>query len=198
MPTSTVPAPGGGQTIIVTPPSNLVGWVNSATMKGWGDDDLYSGWYANSLYVAGIQFPLYDVPANANIVGVQLQLTGQTTDYVTQGASGAWMVRWLDPNFDGLFPNSAFSSLAYAPVRSSLQPSLGTGNMCARCTYVWTFTAQQVADFKAQKALSNRISFRIDGPTTGPSLNTMSWDSGWGTDSLGPAYRPKLIIQTAP
>ena len=198
VPTSTVPAPGGGQTIIVTPPSNLVGWVNSSTIKGWGDDDLYSGWYANSLYVAGIQFPLYDVPANANIVGVQLQLTGQTTDYVTQGVPGAWTVRWLDPNFDGLFPNSAFSSLAYAPVRYSLQPALGTANMCARCTYVWTFNAQQVADFKAQKALSNRISFRIDGPTTGPNLNTMSWDSGWGTDSLGPAYRPKLIIQTAP
>ena len=198
VPTSTVPAPGGGQTIVVTPPSNLVGYVASNGQRGWGDDDLYSGWYAGTLYVAGLQFPLYDVPANANIVGVQLQLFGQTTDYVTQGTAVTWTVRWLDPNFDGQFPNSLYGSLIYAPVRSSLQPALQPANMCVRCPYVWTFNAQQVADFRQQKALSNRISFRIDGPTSGPSLNTMSWDSGWGTDSLGAAYRPRLVIQTAP
>lgn len=196
--TPTPGLPPGGQTIVLTPPSNLVGWLNSGGQASWNDDDLYSGWYYNRAYVAAIQFPLDGLPANANITAAQLELTGQTTDYIAAGATPTWSVRWLASSIDGQFPSVTYATLAGTAIRSTLAPALGRGDVGANRKNTFALSAAQIADLKSQKATTNKVTFRIDGATAGPSDTTMSWDSGWGSGGLGAAARPALRITLGP
>ena len=196
--TATPGSPPGGQTIVLTPPSNLVGWLNSGGQTGWSDDDLYSGWYYNRAYIAAVQFPLDALPANANITAAQLELTGQTTEYIAAGTAPTWTVRWLASSIDGQFPSVTYATLAGAAVRSTLSPTLGRGDVAANRKNTFALNAAQIADLKSQKSSTNKVTFRIDGATTGSSDSAMSWDSGWGIGGLGAAARPVLRITLGP
>lgn len=183
---------------MLTPPSNLVGWLNSGGQTGWSDDDLYSGWYYNRAYIAAVQFPLDALPANANITAAQLELTGQTTEYIAAGTAPTWTVRWLASSIDGQFPSVTYATLAGAAVRSTLSPTLGRGDVAANRKNTFALNAAQIADLKSQKSSTNKVTFRIDGATTGSSDSAMSWDSGWGIGGLGAAARPVLRITLGP
>ena len=196
--TATPGSPPGGQTIVLTPPSNLVGWLNSGGQTGWSDDDLYSGWYYNRAYIAAVQFPLDALPANANITAAQLELTGQTTEYIAAGTAPTWTVRWLASSIDGQFPSVSYATVAGAAIRSTLSPTLGRGDVAASRKNTFALSAAQIADLKNQKASTNKVTFRIDGSTAGSSDTTMSWDSGWGSGGLGAAARPALRITLGP
>lgn len=198
-----IPAPSGvptatpvpGQvTLVLTPPSNLVGWVGNTGLPQWGAGNMYAGIYNGQVYVSGIQFSLAAVPAGQSIVSAQLELVGKTTDFVTAGSNGIWRAQWLDPAIDGVFPGINFVPLRNAVVYDTLLPILGPSDLGTGRKSTFVFNAAQLAALNQQRADSGRITFRLDGPDNGTTINVMSWESGYGTGSPGPTVRPVLRV----
>ena len=180
--------------VVLTPPSNLVGWVGNTGLPHWGEADLYAGLYYAQLYVGGIQFPLAQVPHDATLLSAQLELTGRTTDFVTGGVQAVWYAHWLDEAIDGVFPGTSYQQLKTAAVKDTLSPSLSSDELAHGRTNIFIFNTAQVAALNDQLRSSGRISFRLDGPESGSTINTMAWETGYGKGSAGPQTKPVLRL----
>ncbi|MCW5850450.1 MAG: S8 family serine peptidase [Anaerolineae bacterium] len=192
LPTATI-IPGEVE-IVLTPPSNLVGWVGNTGLPHWGEADIYAGLYYAQLYVGGVQFPLAQVPRDATLLSAQLELMGRTTDYITGGTQAVWYARWLDQAIDGVFPGNGYQQLKSAAVKDTLSPSLSSADLARGRTNIFIFNAAQVAALNDQLRSSGRISFRLDGPDDGSTINTMAWETGYSRGSAGPDTKPVLRL----
>ncbi len=191
--TATLPAPGGVE-IALTPPSNVVGWVSSSGTKSWGDNKIYVGVYYNQVYIGGIQFPLLDIPRDATITSAQLELTGQSTDFLSTTTPGDWNVRWLDKAINTRFVGIDFQALNAATVIDTLAPTMNPPDFGRLRKNILTFNPEEIRMLQEWRATTDFISFRIDGPRSGSQVQVMTWDSGWGNGGLGASARPVLRV----
>ncbi|MFN8475887.1 MAG: S8 family serine peptidase [Anaerolineae bacterium] len=184
VPTATT-APGGSNSLTLSPVSNGVAWLtNSGTRRA--DAHLYSGPYGSYDYITVLQFALDTLPANATVVSAQLELPGQSTSYMTVGSSAQWYVTLLDSGFDSQFFGlySTLKNASGSPVGNSvISTGVGPGIVNA-----FPLTSAQMQAMSQRKLVTGRLTFRVDGwPPSG--YNVMDWYSGVGT-----AAQPVLRI----
>ena len=147
----------------------------------FGDDDIYSGVHGGRVYLGGIQFDLSQIPENADVQWARLRLTGQTRDYM--GSGGSWSVWILRPEIDEKWSEHGYTAIYNAEPLELLLPVLANKDLDRDRVNEFNFTPNQISLLEARLRSTRRISFRIDGPSSGDN-NLFSWDSGYGTGGL--------------
>ncbi|MFN8485451.1 MAG: S8 family serine peptidase [Anaerolineae bacterium] len=191
--TPTQPVPG--QVVVaITPAAGMVGWVSDNKSSGWTDTDLFAGYWGGQRYLGGIQFALSSIPPGATLLWAQLELTGRNTSFLTPAAGATWAARWLDKRIDGAFPPADYATFLGAPIQESIGSQLTTDKLGVGTLNTLLFTSAQTTALAGQVSGSGRITFRLDGPTTGTSSNVMSWSTGYGSGGSGPSVKPVLRV----
>ena len=185
--------------MIYTPPQYHVGYIaqfDYGTVLD--DDDLWTG--HNTSY-AGIrhgvfQFVLTDLPCYAYITSVQVVIWKQA-DQLDGGQADTWSCN-LIKYFGDLNPTVTYDTLHNAEVLTTMTPTWTTAQLLADAPgtqYVLTLAdPNDIVHFNPKQSRAIRLTFRMDGATTGDSI--MSWDAGYRQDlgSIGVCYKPQLII----
>jgi len=191
VPTATSTTPANTVTLVITPAPQTAGWtMNGETNNHFDDDDLYSGAYGGRLYLSGIQFDLSPLPPGAQILGVQVELTGQTGEYILSDPLEGWKLQLLSRAADDNWSSHTYTDLRNATVLATIPPVVRKNNLGAGTVNTFSFESAQWGELVGRA----KLSFRIDGPTSGNAV--MSWDTGYGQDSRYPG--PKLRIVYVP
>ncbi|OGO42280.1 MAG: hypothetical protein A2Z04_05880, partial [Chloroflexi bacterium RBG_16_57_9] len=191
VPTATSTTPSNTVTLVVTPEANTAGWtMNGEAGNHFDDDDLYSGAYGGRLYLSGIQFDLSRLPVGAQILSAQVELTGQTAEYILSDPPEGWKLQVLSRAADDNWPSHNYNDLRNATVLATIPPTLTKSNVGTGTVDTFAFEAAQLGELVGRA----KLSFRIDGPTSGNAV--MSWDTGYGQDSRYSG--PKLSIVYVP
>lgn len=182
-------APGDVQTIVLTPEPGNAGWVSSYEhgINHWDDDDVYAGIYTANMYIGGIRFNLAPLPLGVEVVGAELELTGQTREYMQN--SGTWRIEILESAMDAGWPWLDYGDMAIAAAVGTLQ-DLAEGDSTLEPDQLDVgrvnrlgFTGSQLTELSSRRGSSGYISLRASGPTTGN--NVFAWDTGRGDGTLG-------------
>ena len=182
----------------MTPSAGQVGWVGSNEARGnhFGDSFLHTGTVQGQVFHGAIQFDLSRLPRGAPIRYAALSLTGLNDERLNRAGSGAWELRWLDPQINADWSRKSFQDIHNAPVLQSILPPLDQANLAPQATNQFVFNADQLT--LLQQALidgQTSIAFRLDGPEAGGD-DFFSWDTGYGPATLGTG--PALLIVTGP
>lgn len=182
------PAESGGppnqHQVQITPGESAVGWVvsNESNDNHFGDDDMYAGVYNGLAYVAAVQFDLANVPAEAQITGATLKLTGQTDEYL-QG-NGIWTVQMLEPNVDFDWSSHGYRAVTSADSLGVVGEPMSGSDLKPNQANSLAFDESLVEQLQDRLRTTGFASFRIEGPKSGDN-DIFSWDSGHGADSIG-------------
>jgi len=199
-PTATPPS-GTGTTVTVTPYPNAVGWVKSDEPTGnhFGDSNIYAGFYQGVIYHGAMQFDLSAIPPGSHINWATVELTGQTSEYMSYG--GQWRLELLCSNgVDADWPNHNYEKIhGFTPAGTGqpVPPVLTEGDLAVGRLNTFVLTEEQ--ERLLELNLTNRaVSFRIDGPDGGID-NLFGWSSGYGSRGLGikPVLRLNYTQSTA-
>jgi hypothetical protein len=184
---------------IHTPPRYRAGYVAQYDYGAvFDDDDLWTG--HNSAY-AGVrhgvfQFDLSDLPADAYLTDAQIVLFKQT-DALDPGQADTWSANLI--NFSGeINAATTFADVHDAAILTALSPTWTTAQLVADAPGVAYTLAPagpgDVASFNPGGVRPDRLTFRMDGATTGDSI--VSWDTGYRQDlgSLSVCYKPQLTF----
>ena len=182
----------GSITITLEPPNNRIGWVasNEPNTNHFDDTDTFTGVNNNLVYHGAMQFDLTAIPEGAYVNWARLEMTGRTRSFL--GASGTWTVNVLTSDIDYGFPTFGYSRIHAGYMEATLLPMLGVSQLDAGLTNVFIFQPSQRSIFATRLATTQRLTFRMDGPSSGTGLNLFTWDSGYGSQSTYPG--PKLIV----
>ncbi len=162
------------------------------------DDDMWTG--HNTSY-AGFRHGIFQVtltglPCNAYIRSIQVILWKQA-DQLDAGQVDIWSCNLI--KFAGdLFDTGNYDNIHNADVILTLTPTWTTAQLLADGPYTqYTLTLANPTDIAYLNPGSHhmsRLTFRMDGASTGDSI--MSWDTGYRQDlgSLGVCYKPQVII----
>jgi hypothetical protein len=182
--------------VVLQPVNNRVGWVVSTRPDDnfFDDDDTFTGVYLDTrVYHGAMQFDLSTIPANAYINYARLELTGRSTEFL--GGTGTWAVRLLGDDIDPGFADHGYTEIHNAGAAATLLPLLAAGDLGVNLRNIFTLTPSQVGLLSSRVSGSRLISFRMDGPTGGTSMNLFTWDTGYGPDTQYPG--PRLIVHYA-
>lgn len=192
-PTPTLLPPEGGIIYALKPNVNRLGWVVSGESGNhFGGSNLYTGIFEGNVYHGAFQFDIsFIVPASA-IHYAAVELTG--LDARRLGDGGSWSLQMLGTEVDPEWPLHGFDHIHQASVAFTLSPILNNADLSREKTHVFVFNPGQRAELE-ERIARGVISFRLDGPSSGAD-NLFSWDSGYGTESLGNG--PILRLAVAP
>ncbi|MEZ4728985.1 MAG: hypothetical protein R3E79_17770 [Caldilineaceae bacterium] len=191
-----VPVPANGHSYQLTPVSaGAVGWVRTAdeVINHLGDYNIYAGRFEDHNYIGALQFDLSAIPPGSPIIHADLTFTGLSDEWL--GEDGVWSVQILEPWLDETWATNDFHWLARLDSGASLLTApatateLGIGKV-----NTFFFTPEGLATLAA-RLFTGTISLRVNGPSDGGD-NLFSWDSGYGSRSLGQA--PILYLVTGP
>jgi len=192
-PTPTLLPPEGGIIYALKPNVNRVGWVVSGEEGNhFGEAYLYAGVLGGRVYHGAFQFDVSFITPGSSIHYAAVELTG--LDDRRLGQDGNWSLQVLGTEIDAEWPLHGFEQIAQAPVAFTLSPTLNRADLSREKTYVFVLDSGQRAELEARIA-RGVVSFRLDGPSAGDD-NLFSWDSGYGTGSLGRG--PILRLAVAP
>ncbi|MFQ5592889.1 MAG: TolB family protein [Anaerolineae bacterium] len=192
-----VTPPPGGQILVITPAPNAGGWVRQGdeTPNHLGDYNIYAGVFDDQVYIGAIQFDLSDVPAGTPINYADLTLVGLSDQWL--GSQGTWVVDLLEPWMDTDWQQKDFGALQRPDgAVLTLTPPLTAGDLATGGANTLVFGSQAVEALRA-RTFDGQISFRVRGPASGPN-NLFTWDSGYGTGSLGQIPILRLVVGPAP
>ncbi|MFQ5857918.1 MAG: S8 family serine peptidase [Anaerolineae bacterium] len=189
------PVDDGSHTVHITPKPQDVGWVvsNEPSRNHFSDDDVYAGLHGGEVYIGAIQFDLSQIPSDAKINWARLTLTGQTRDFV--GDRGSWSAALLTSDVDADWPNHGYLQIRDAPRDFLILPILSNSDLQRNRQNIFNLDDPVLQTLKSRLNGTQRVSFRIEGPSSGPN-NLFSWDSGYGTGGLGKP--PVLTINYTP
>lgn len=201
-PTATEPPPPpptpetsipGSQTLILSPPSNRIGWVVSTEPTGNHFDSsfTYTGTWNDRLYHGAMQFDLEPLPPGAHINFARLRVVDQATESLMR--VGTWSVNLMETDIDAGFENHPYPRIHAAGVEVRLLPLLAASDLTLGREHVFNLTGPALTALQARTGGSRRISFRMDGPTGGDFSNLASWETGYGPQSR-PDRAPQLLI----
>lgn len=153
-----------------------------------GDRAIYAGQWGQWRYYGLLQVSIPTLPSDAVIIGAQLRLYTQTTANVN---GGNWTLQTLDPSVDSTFTALTYPLVDRATLLGPPAPSVDAAHLGTPAQAAFfDFTQDGIAQLQARLTSTHKVSFRIDGPTNGYTLQ--EWDSGYGYGGLGPAFKPVL------
>ncbi len=173
--TNLPPTPPPGSTVLLlTPQAEAVGWTSSIDGKNhFGDGKIHVGFFRGHVYHGAIQFDLSDIPPGSNISYATLELTGLSDRNL--GPGGVWQVRLLDTALDQTWFALTYDKLRQGNIASTLQPVLPRESLAKEATHIFPLNEKQLT-ILMERLNTGRISFRIDGPSTGLD-NLFTWDN---------------------
>lgn len=191
-PTPTQASPTGSETLVIVPDNNRVGWVVSSqpSLNHYDDEETYTGVWNGRIYHGAMQFDLDDIPLGATVNWARLELTGRSRDFL--GTTGTWSVNLLRDEIDASFPNEGYTGVHNAAIDATLLPLMGVGDLDEARVNVFVFDDTQLTILGDRRAGTQRLTLRLDGPTTGSFSNLFTWDTGYGETTRYPG--PKLIV----
>ena len=182
-PTATGPPPTpppGSILLSLTPSPASVGWTSSIDGQSHFDDGkIHAGFFRGHVYHGAVQFDLSGFSPDSKINYAALELTGLSDKNL--GLGGVWQVRLLDPTLDESWAALTYDKLRQANVASTLEPVMPGDSLARNTTFVFPFNEEQLA-ILTERLKSGRISFRIDGPSSGLD-NLFTWDNSPGDDA---------------
>jgi len=183
--------------VVITPEANAVGWVMTKQETGirnhFGDDDIWVGiWGGWNIHVGAVQFGLSSIPPGAHILRASVKLTGKSSP---PGSEGVWKLQLLDSGIDAGWPNHTYADITGAAALDTIPPELGRDDLGPGWENIFTFRADQLAHLEDRLATTGKVSFRLDGPTTGKN-NIFAWHTGYGNGDE--VRRPVLHIDFVP
>jgi uncharacterized protein YkwD len=143
--------------------------------------DTYTGVWNGHLYHGAMQFDLDSIPDGAFLNFARLEMTGRTREFL--GTSGTWSVHLLEADADADFANHGYADIHNATVEATLLPLMGIADLDAGRGNTFNLSASQLAILRSRLA-TDRLSLRVDGPTSGAFSNLFTWDTGYTTESL--------------
>jgi hypothetical protein len=184
--------------MIYTPAKNHAGYISGYTRSlVLNDDDMWTGHDTGYGTQQGVfQFDLTGLPSNAYINSVQIVIFKQE-DRLDPAQADSWSCKLIDFNGD-LYQSGSYDKIHAAPILVTLSPTWTTVQLHADtpgAAYMLSLAdPNDIAHFNPGGFRADRLTFRLDGATTGKS--TLSWDTGYRQDlgSLGVCYKPKLAI----
>jgi len=189
-PTPTQAVPEGSETIELVPRSDRIGWVVSSqpSINHFVDEThTYTGAWNGRIYHGAAQFDLAPIPVGAYVNFARLEIVGRTTEFM--GSSGTWTANLLDDAIDANFGNEGYTGIHSAAIDSVLLPTLGVDNIGEGVRNTFVMDEAQLAVLDARRSGTGHLSVRMDGPTSGDSINIFTWDSGYGSQTLYPGAR---------
>lgn len=196
---------------VLSPAGNAVGWVSSGDRANhFGDRNLHVGVFEGHTYHGAMQFSLASIPVGSRIEQASVELVGLNAENL--GSGGTWSLRLLSPEVDENWPSATYDQIHNAPVVDTIPPELSLEDLAARQVNVFTFTPAQRAELERRQQGAGEpgspstplrtgggagepvVSFRLDGPESGPN-NLFTWDTGYGG---GFGSRPALRVVYQP
>jgi hypothetical protein len=146
-----------------------------------------------------VQFDLSSLPADAQLVAAQVELTGLDDRYLN-GYGGTWRLNLLSSSVDEGWFGLGYWQLHNAPVEQVLVPVLTDQDLAPGRVNVFSFEPAQLATLQMRLAGSGRASFRLDGDAYSPRVrHIFDWDPGYGhTGAQPPVLRLTYRQPTAP
>ncbi len=189
------PITGG---ILLTLNPNSVSWLaegeDAQLVDHLGDSFLYAGTLDQRAYYGLLQFNLSEVPRGANIASARLQLTGLQDNRLSVVGDGQWELQWLDTEYDYRWLELDFRQLENALIWDTVA-TFDQAELEVEGTNEIEFSPAQLALLEQRRLESNRVSFRLVGPS-GEMDNAFVWDSGLGAASNRNA--PELFLNVGP
>ncbi|HMR65706.1 MAG TPA: hypothetical protein PKE64_16990, partial [Anaerolineae bacterium] len=203
-PTATPTPVTEGQSLVLAPSARDVGWVVSDDesiltpldpQNHLGDSFLYAGTLAGQTYHGAIQFDVSFIPRGTKIYAASLQLTGLRVDQLSETQKGNWRLYLLDDTMDYRWRDHNFEQIHGARPVSAIGLPLDREQLAEGQVNVFEFSEEQLASLEDHLLKgSGRVSFRLDGPSTGNNL--FVWDTGFGPVSSG--VPPQLFLSLGP
>lgn len=193
------------RTYTLAPSIADVGWVASNEESGnhFGDSFLYVGVRDGAIYQGAFQFDLSLIPRGAVISSAVISLTGLRDDLLSENdveaANRTWTLRMIAPEQENQWSRFDFQAIFNAPAIQTLTPILGIDDLASGKVNQFELSASQIAILQ-DRILDEQlptISFRIDGPVTGPD-NLYAWDTGYGLQTAGDEVSLTLRVGEVP
>ena len=192
-PTPTLLPPEGGIIYALKPNVNRVGWVASGQEGNhFGESHLYTGFSGGNIYHGAFQFDISFITPGSAVHYAAVELTGLDGRQLSDG--GNWSLQMLGTEIDPEWPLHDFDQIHQSSVAYTLSPILASGDLGQGRTQIFELDAGQRAELE-ERITRGVLSFRLDGPSSGLD-NLFSWDSGYGSESLGQG--PILRLAVAP
>lgn len=195
-PTATSTLPPGGTSVTVTPPAEAVGYVRNygRDPNHFGEKDIWVGFYGGyNIFYGAMQFDLSSIPAEAHILRASVELVGKNDMYL--GTGGSWNLQLLDSSIDAGWLNHTYGDISGAPVLYTIPPTLNEGDLGAEVVNIFSFGQEHLQALEARLASSGKVSFRLDGPTSG-SANIFSWHTGRDDETKKPRLHIGYTLPT--
>ncbi|MGQ9627818.1 MAG: hypothetical protein ACUVV0_13050, partial [Anaerolineae bacterium] len=186
--------PQGAQLFVLTPAPEGVGWVASDEEKGnhFGDYNIHAGIYGGYIHHGVVQFDLSAIPPGSPIHFALLELTGLSRERLGRGSS--WKLGVLESQVSYWWDNRSYQDIHEARMEEVIPPVLESSELDRLKVNTFVFKPAHLKILE-DRLFDGKITFRIDGPSSGNNA-LFSWDSGWGSGSLG--YSPVLKIIAGP
>ena len=192
-PTPTLLPPESGIIYALKSHVNRVGWVVSGEEGNhFGEAHLYTGVLEGNVYHGAFQFDISFIAPGSSIHYAAVELTGLDGQRLEDG--GSWSLQMLGTDVDPEWPLHDFDRIHQASVAHTLSLILSSVELSREETHVFVLNVDQRTELEKRIA-RGVVSFRLDGPASGAD-NLFSWDTGYGTESLGKG--PILRLAVAP
>jgi thermitase len=198
-PFRTPPTPGASAIEIPALPQD-VGWARQFEPRNHlGEGHTYAGVYQGLQYYGMAQFDLSAIPDGVSIQEARLTLTGASTTRLSQYGNGQWEIRLLQSDIDAGWAFHTFDQLTRTRELADLHPVLRQSDLDAGKANVFLLRTDEIRELEWRVRTTGKISFRFDGPRTGPS-NIFDWDAGQGGEPprLSVIYGPRRADNPVP
>lgn len=180
---------------------DVTGYVYSADLlvNHFGGGPMWTGLTpggaGKGVYHGAVQFDLSPIPAGAEIIGAQVELTGTSIRFLDRKAGGRWSLRLLGSSVDLFWRSSGYWYLvALADVEDAIGPALSAADLGVGTVNVFPFREDQVSRLQERLNTTGRVSFRLDYTTSLPFFKSIfAWDGG--LDRHPPVLR---VVHTPP
>ena len=170
-------------------PVHIVGGVESSpTAEGMLEGALWVGADTRPqtprILEGVLQFDLANaLPADATIIGAELELTGGSAEYLTPGAGGEWWVDLMDNAADEGWPEQVtYWRIHSALIDLSLEPRLSEAELAEGQVYTFPIDEYHAQRLTWRLRGDGKASFRVSssGPSTPARTRHIFGFQGWG------------------
>jgi hypothetical protein len=162
-----------------------------------GYPTIYAGVWTRgrSRHLGMIQFDLRTLPEGATVLDARLELIGRDKEFTEPGT---WTVGILGSGIDATWRQATYEEVSAATVVAPVGQSLSEIDLGTGRPNTLGFDGAALAAVNARLEATQRLSVRIDGPSTSED-NLFGWYSGVDTynrdsEPADPARRPALVL----
>ena len=152
--------------------TNRFGGVEMRTGVGSGSREKYHG---------AFQIDLSSLPAEAEILTAQVELTGASDRYMSDFATGTWWLSLLDSSIDVGWSGLGYWQIAGAAVEEAIGAAETDADLGVGTVNTFAFSEGQIAALQARLETTGKASFRVDYTVVPRNTRHLfAWDGGSG------------------